>query len=237
MKPTHADLISSAGGTVEGIFVRSPGVSILAKTEITDEAVQIFRQMNCSSDEKGLAEFNSRITYLSFREVVEEDKTEAYLNKIIGELQHRSVLASYSITYLLAGVSVECCLELCAHREASVARLTSSRTKAHESPLFVCPPLQGDQESLLQAAYDNRITTAKSKDALEIQHRGLPASKAVSLTWTMNLKDLHKFFSGRFSPEGVEKELQDLIEIMCQQAHDAYPWAILTPQQYKALHT
>lgn len=40
------------------------------------------------------------------------------------------------LTWVIAGCSIEASLELIAHKEAIVARLTSSKTKAMDKPLY-----------------------------------------------------------------------------------------------------
>lgn len=48
----------------------------------------------------------------------------------------------------------------------------------------------------------------------------------------MNIKDLHKLFIGRLSPEGNETEMQEVCSLMCGKLHDMYPDFFLTPQDY-----
>ncbi len=47
-----------------------------------------------------------------------------------------AIQKDFQVTFLISGVSVETSLELIAHKEASVARLTSSKTNAMNLPLF-----------------------------------------------------------------------------------------------------
>lgn len=49
---------------------------------------------------------------------------------------NETTLQNFVVTFLISGVTIETSLELVAHKEASVARLTSSKTHAMNLPLF-----------------------------------------------------------------------------------------------------
>lgn len=237
-------LIQKAGGIVEGNFVFQPGVEILMKTEITPQASEIFSEMNIDTsrpDYEQAGEFASRVTYMSFKD--EPGDAEEYNRKMIEEYGHLSVHSCHNVTFLIAGVSVETCLELVAHSEASVARLTSSRTKAQDHPLYRIQPdssLEDFQINYLreltsQSSTDNKVEDL-SKDDREILNRMNPGAKVTALTYTMRVKDFHKTFIGRLSHHGVEREMREVCEMMCNQLHELYPLIVKTPDEYYAMN-
>jgi thymidylate synthase ThyX len=191
-----------------------------------------------------LAEFNSRLAYLSFRGSKACSRDFNY--KIARELGHLSVHASMSATFLLAGVSLETSLELVAHHEAHVARLTSSKTKAMSEPLY---RLQGtvDQRASQRDAIEKWVklrshpvacqseekTASSLSSSLEFDNMLMPGCKATALTYTMNLKDFHKLFTGRLKDQGNETEVQEICMRMCLQLHDCFPLVIRSPDAYR----
>lgn len=243
------NLITKAGGEIEGQFVLKPGVMILMKTEVTPQAQDLFEGMNIDQDRppyEQAGEFASRITYMSFRD--EPGKSsEQYNRKMIEEYGHMSVHSCHNVTFLIAGVSVETVLELVAHSEASVARLTSSRTKAMDKPLYRVVP---NSDGLVPSAQKSRLTQmtkerdihremiedntdiSEDPDVREILNRLQPGAKAGALTYTMRVKDFHKTFIGRLSHHGVEAEMREVCEMMCEQLHDLYPLIIKKPEDY-----
>jgi hypothetical protein len=135
------DLIRLSGGTIEdGLFVTRPGCLLLAKTQLNPhssvstlfDSVLIDR---ARPPYEQFAEFNSRLTYLSFRSKAGGSSAQFNHDKA-RKHGHLSVFGPLHATFLLAGISVETSLELIAHSEARVARLTSSKTKAMSAPLF-----------------------------------------------------------------------------------------------------
>jgi thymidylate synthase ThyX len=148
-RDTMEKLVTSAGGIVEDhLFVTKPGVVILETTEPTKEAINIYRTMNIHLEENennsylSSGEFKARITYLAYprEQPLDDEKTNAYHNKMIKELKHYSPYDGTTVTFLIAGVSVESGLEFVAHREATVARLTSSKTHAQDYTLYRIQP-------------------------------------------------------------------------------------------------
>ena len=152
-------------------------------------------------------------------------------------------LQQVQVTFLLSGVSVETSLELVAHKEAKVARLTSSKTLAMNLPLF---RVQGEdlwrqkayfQEVLrnrtaFEARCDPRSKKAHPTSANEIHNITLPAAKATSLCYSMILKDFNSLFIGRMGPEGNEEEVREVVRTMARILHQRYPEVILSPEDY-----
>lgn len=151
--------------------------------------------------------------------------------------------ASTSVTFLLAGIGIETSLELLAHGEASVARLTTSKTQAMSVPLF---RVQGErtqaQKDYAQGvlAYraefermrDPRTTWDSGHELFNVTNAG---NKTTALTYTMTLADYHKLFIGRIPVEGNETEVREVVRRMCTILHEAYPEIIRAPEEYEKM--
>ncbi len=243
-----ARLITAAGGVLDdsGIFVLKPGIAILNMTKEMDTGEQIYNMFNIDMERPAYerrAEFKSRITYLSFQTMAD---ATAYNKKMAQEYQHLSVHTSTQVEFLIAGVTVETCLEFVAHSEAKVARLTSSKTKAMDETLY---RLQGtEKEQEVQKAFIMDFMRLKDTLETEVKPRILSANgtefvnmlnlctKVNAFTYSMNLKDYHKLFIGRLSEHGNEQEVQEVCAYMCQQLHDLFPLVIRTPAEYYAMN-
>jgi len=237
-----ARLVEAAGGEVEeDRYVTRPGCRILARTTLSSEAAAIFEQVGIDRERpeyEQLAEFGAGLTYLSFQ----HSDAEAFNRRMARELQHLSVHAATSVTFLLAGVSVETSLELLAHAEAKVARLTSSKTRAMNETLY---RLQGSSEQrAMQRAYIEAFL--RERAVFEGQHHPREGSaddnelfnilnlgaKATALTYTMSLKDYHRLFIGRLTPQGNETEVREVCALMCRLLQADYPLVIRAPEEY-----
>jgi hypothetical protein len=240
-------LVEAAGGLVsEGLFVERPGIMLLAATALTPRSAELFEVMNIDIDRpeyEQLAEFNSRVTYLSFPD--ERSSGAADFNRrMVKEYGHLSVHSATTATFLIAGVSVETSLELVAHSEAKVARLTSSRTRAMDQTLYRVQGAESDREaqrSLVKEAVAQRTrwlaaNPAPDLDGREWRNRLNLGAKATALTFTMSIKDFHKTFIGRLSPHGVEAEVAEVCKAMCRALHLRYPLVIEPPEAYFALN-
>lgn len=233
-KQIMSDLVNKSFGHTEGNFVSKPGVMLLHNYEgLTTQSKDLFYHFNIcknQSDLLQLSEFCSRITYLSFKDTV-EDSTE-YHKKMIQTYGHLSPYSMNTPCFLIAGCSIEAMLEFVAHKEASIARLTSSMTKAMDEPLFV---IDSDIEKEyitkqleLRMEYQEKLNYLP----LEYKNRLYLANKATAFVVGMNLKDWHKTFIGRISHYGVEKEMVNLCSRICEILHTYYPLIILTPDDY-----
>lgn len=228
-------IIESSGGIVEGSFVLKPGVMVLSRTVNTSDANDLYALLNLGMDVPDYevsAEFASRITYMNFPG--NPPKAREYNKRMIEQHGHYSVHASHVVTFLIAGISTDASMELIAHREATVARFTTNRTKAQVNPLFV---LRGNAAQIeAQKEYFKYLPTrgdlvGDMPDDLEIRNRLLPA-KATALTFTMSVKDFHKTLIGRLSHTGVEEEVRNVFESMCTILHDLYPLVIRDADWY-----
>jgi len=143
-------------------------------------------------------------------------------------------------TFLVAGISIEPSLELLAHKEAKVARLTSSKTNAMNLPMF---RIQGTN-TWAQKKYIEEIIRQRHKFELsynprkawdngnEIFNITSPGCKSTTLCYSMTLKDFHSLFVGRMRPEGNENEIQEIVHEMATILHAHYPKLILSPKEY-----
>lgn len=248
-KKNHIKLITSTGGTVlDNLFITKPGVAITKVSSLTDTAKLIFDTMNINienTDAEQSAEFNSRITYLSFKD--EKDLTNRLNSNMVNKFQHLSVYNDEYVTFLISGVAVETELEFIAHNEASVARLTSSKTNAQNDPLYKLVTFDTSDEMIkiqkqlilqnitmrekLIAEYGNDFLL-KNKNNREVFNLLNVGSKAVSFTITMSLKEWHKTLIGRISNSGVELDMLETMEIIAKQLKDRYPEVIKTVEEY-----
>jgi hypothetical protein len=138
------------------------------------------------------------------------------------------------LSFLIAGVSVETSLEFCAHKEARVARLTSSKTNAMSMPLF---RVQGES-TIAQRQYLAAAATARNRsvsfkeDGLEYSNMLLPAAKATALCYSMKLADFHKLLIGRVPEPGNETEVRYVASRICSILHSHFPQYILPLENY-----
>jgi len=213
----------------------NPGVIITKQSRLTEKSKELFQLMNIDTTEDEAsqhAEFNSRITYLSFKD--EKKSSRKYNDAMINEYGHLSVYNDEYITFLISGVSVETELEFIAHNEATVARLTSSKTNAQNEPLF---RVMKDEDTYLQKQLINEQIALKNsyKDNFknqEIFNMNTFGTKAVSFTITMSLKDWHKTMIGRISHHGVELEMIEVMEEVAKKLKKQYPYLIKDIEEY-----
>jgi hypothetical protein len=237
-------LIERAGGLVEdGRYVTRPGCLLLAETRPTPEAEALFDELHLDPTRPAyerLGEFNGRITYLAFPEA---PSSAAYNEALARKHQHLSVHGPTHVTLLLAGLSIEVAFELCSHREARVARLTTSRTRAMDDPLYRLFGTDEErrwQRAQLDLLLDQRRAAGDlregSPDGRELFNRLDAGARATALTYTMSIKDFHTLFIGRLPPGGNEAELRDLCARMCSLLAPRYPLVLRPPEEYTAMN-
>lgn len=232
-------LVRETGGAIEQErFVTRPGCMLIARTAATPAGRALMQGLNIgeSADYADLAELGSRLTYLSFADAPDAERSRAYLTKVAVEAQHLSIFGASHATFLVAGIAVETSLELVAHREARVARLTTSNTKAMDAPLF---RLQGSAEAQARQRRDILAALAafgpRADGERELANMQHPGSKATALTFTMCLKDFHTLFIGRLPARGNELEVREICARMCEILHTEYPLVIREPASYAGL--
>lgn len=232
----HQQIIKAAHGITDDIFVLKTGVLLTKKSKLTTEAQQLFDQLNIDTARPAYeqhAEFNSRITYLSFRDKKESSAT--YNERMIKEYGHRSVYNDEYVTFLIAGCAVETSLEFVAHNEATIARLTSSKTKAQDAPLFKIMGYQTQPEHVEKQKKLIRQYLAQKEVANELMNVLAPGSKVVSFTVTMSVKDWHKTLIGRLSKHGVETDMLEIMEEIARQLKAHYPLFFNSIEEYYAM--
>ncbi len=245
-KKIHSELIKKAGGLVEeDLFVTKVGVLLTKKSSLSSQATELFNQLNIDtsvSESEQHAEFNSRITYLSFKN--EKTSSIEYNRKMIQEYGHRSVYNDEYVTFLIAGCSVETMLEFIAHNEATIARLTSSKTNAQNETLYriqktnLSPDFIEFQKSMVKEYLKNIKTMCNPKNDIENEICNILnlGNKAVSFTITMNIKDWHKTMIGRLSNHGVEYEMLEIMENILEILKKEYPLFFNTKEEYYSMN-
>lgn len=228
----HKKLIEAAGGEVDDIFVLKTGVRITKQSALRNNYILDTMNIDTSSQEKAHAEFNARLTYLAFKDTKEDNNN--YIDRMINEFQHRSIFNDEYVTFLIAGCSVETELEFIAHNEASVARLTSSKTNAQNEPLFKV--FGTDHEIYCQKEIIKKIIKLKDPYREQLSNEMFNmlnvGTKAVSFTITMSIKDWHKTLIGRLSNSGVETEMLDICEHIAIQLKEEYPYFFKSVEDY-----
>lgn len=147
------------------------------------------------------------------------------------------------LTWVIAGCAIETSMELIAHKEARVARLTTSKTKAMNSPLYrIYGSIHGRPiDTRFQKEMIKQIQTIRSHWALSQASQSIPQEifnmcnlgiKCTILTYSMSLSDLHKLFIGRAGIDGNESEVRDIIQMMITQAHEKFPEHIWSYSDY-----
>lgn len=226
-------IIEKSGGIVEGSIVKKPGVMITSVSKNTVEAEELFKSLNLNMNEYPHAEFNGRLTYLNFKDEVDK----GYVDRMVNQHKHLSVFNDVQITVLVAGVSIEAELEFVAHNEATVSRLTSSRTVAQNNPLYI---LTCEKEKNFLTEFnklkDSYLFESSNKDELESKNMVALCSKAVAFTISMSLKNWHKTFIGRLSHEGVEREVREVCATISELIRKDYPVIIKTVEEYYELN-
>ena len=242
-------LITKSGGIVEDdLFVIKPGVMITEVTQNTEEAKELYEAMHCNHGDDYLqsAEFKGRITYLSFKDQpITQEESLNFHDRMINEAKHLSIYAGTHVTFLIAGCTVETCLELCAHKEATIARLTSSKTMAMCENFY---RVQGEskeiQKKMIRDFLKLREENKQFWDKKGVNNEMLNTEffnmlnlgcKCNALTFTISIKDLHKLLIGRMTSFGNETEVQEICSLMCELAHQRYPLIIREPAFYRKL--
>jgi adenylate kinase len=162
-------------------------------------------------------------------------------------------------TFLLAGISLETSLEFIAHHEATVARLTSSKTMAMNVPFYrlqetggggeTSPSEEGGGEMAMrmlsylklqqsvrtQYEIEEKPYESWGSHGVELFNLTAPGCKCTAMVYTMALRDYHKLFIGRMGESGNEYEVRAVVKRMAEILHPLSPNLILTPERYLSL--
>lgn len=147
------------------------------------------------------------------------------------------------LTWVITGCSIEASMELIAHKEARVARLTTSKTKAMDKPLYrIYGSVHGVQcDTRFQKEIIKQIQMIRTKWSHSQGSKTIPqeifnmsncGNKCTALVYSMSLSDLHKLFIGRAGYNGNESEVRDIIQVMISQAHEKFPDYIWSYSEY-----
>lgn len=162
-----------------------------------------------------------------------------------------------NVSFLVAGASIETSLEFAAHGEASVARLTSSRTAAMRHPLIRILPHADPstqkyyhtamrrhraqlRQALLRGAALEHVPHAADagagRGADEIDNNADTAAKASAFVITMTLANWHRTLLGRCSRDGNEADVVDIACNIANQLHALYPLHVRNGDAYRGAH-
>jgi len=240
-KKKMIDLINKSNGIIESnMFVVEPGCIIINKTELQENANELFNDFNINNKPSYelSGEFNARLCYLSF-----SNKSTKNINDTLINLGHLSIYGDIYVTFLIAGISDEVLKEFTAHTEAKINRLTSSKTTAMNDTLY---RVFGTHEEMnLQKKYILEFMVLRNsylKDCnelnqnKEIQNMFNIGMKSTAFTFCMSVKDYHKLFIGRMPENGNEYDIRLMCKKMCIMLHELYPKIIKEPNYYENAH-
>lgn len=130
-----------------------------------------------------------------------------------------------TVSILISGISVETSLEFIAHHETKVARLTSSKTKSMNLPLFEINNYDRNMMLLIESSLKSREYFELDYDKnFENINLTLPAAKATVASFTVSLKDMHSILIGRLgNPKGNEKSVIKVATKIAVMLNKKYP--------------
>lgn len=124
------ELVLLGGGNVNGRVVTDVGVILLSETKTTDIGSQVLDIMNTNKGKFELAELNARLNYF-----LTSEKDESFIEDIIFNKKHMSVLGNVHLSFLVAGASVDTLLEFTSSR-AQMSRISTSVPKFMSDTLY-----------------------------------------------------------------------------------------------------
>ncbi len=213
-------LIEITGGKVlDNRFVLEPGVVLISKTEnvIPEDICKLFK---LTDNNKQLAELNARVTYMNFKE-----PREKYLENIVNNLHHQSILSNINLGFLVTGVKGETLLEFASGR-ANISRQTTSRTISADDTLYVAR--KEDMEYIneflkIREEYVKKHASHNSKDDIEIRNEFNLFTKAMSFTISMNLYDWIYYIDKKINQD-YEYELKVICKKIKEVIKSEYPY-------------
>ncbi len=213
-------LIEYCGGRVlDDRYVVEPGVVLISKTVnvIPEEVRELF---NLTDDNKQLAELNARITYMNFNE-----PRSGYVEDIINNKKHQSILSNINLGFLIAGVKGETLLEFVSSG-ANISRQTTSRTRSADDTLYVAneDDIPFIEEYLhLREQYLRVYPLSKDKDDIEKRNEFNLFTKAMSFTVSMNLYDWVYYVDKKIIQD-YEYEFKDICRRIKALIKKEYPY-------------
>lgn len=213
-------LIEYCGGRViDNRYVVEPGVILISKTEnlIPSSITSLF---NLTEENKQLAELNARVTYMNFKE-----SRENYIEDIINNRKHHSILSNITLGFLVAGVKGETLLEF-ASSIANISRQTSSRTKTATDTLYVTneddiPYVE--EYMALRSKYLTSHPSEEDKDDIEKRNEFNLFTKAMTFTVSMPLSEWIYYVDKKILQD-YEYELKDICRKIKYLIKKEYPY-------------
>lgn len=223
----YQQLLDFSGAAYEGRFVTSPGVREVSATQLS--APLPFCSSTGSTFVDG-GEFRARLCYLSFRGPEEgAEGAERYVEGMVKRHGHFSVWNAHVVEFLICGVTTETILELCAHREASCSRLTTSKTRARTDAfyrIFGTEEERERQKRHIEAWCAGGREAVKADGGLTVEQRNMIdlGVKCGAMTFAMSLKDYRRFLAGRLAEEGNETEVKEVARLILSHLHRSFPF-------------
>lgn len=222
-------LIELTGGKViDNRFVIEPGVILISKTENTIPK-DIAKLFNLTEENKQLAELNARITYMNFNKPRED-----YVENIINNLKHQSILSNINLGFLITGIKGETLLEFASSR-ANISRQTTSRTRSADDTLYVASKsdIPYIKEFLkMRESYLQKYPLTKDKDDIEKRNEFNLFTKAMSFTISMNLYDWIYYVDKKIIQD-YEYELKNICMKIKKLIKEEYPYIIFESDKLK----
>lgn len=222
-------LIELTGGKVlDNRFVIEPGVVLISKTEniIPTDIAKLF---NLTEENKQLAELNARITFMNFKEPRED-----YVENIINNLKHQSILSNINLGFLITGVKGETLLEF-ASSSANISRQTTSRTRSADDTLYVASERNFSYINdflKLRKSYTDKYPLTNDKDDIEKRNEFNLFTKAMSFTISMNLYDWIYYVDKKIIQD-YEYELKTICMKIKELIKLEYPYIIFESDKLK----
>lgn len=209
----------SKGEVLDDRYVLKPGVMLISKTVnlIPDDIASLF---NLTDDNKQLAELNARVTYMNFNE-----SREDYIENIINNYKHYSILSNINLGFLITGVKGETLLEFVSST-ANISRQTTSRTRSADDTLYVVS--NNDIDSVndflkIRDEYLEKYPLTKDKDEIEKRNEFNLFTKAMSFTVSMNLADWICYVDKKINQD-YEYEFQEICRRIKELIREEYPY-------------
>lgn len=210
-------LLKNSNSIYKDRFINKSGKILLFKDGILMNGIkEMFIELNISekqSDENMLAEFVSRITYLSFPKN-NNYNPEDYHNKL-KKLGHTSPYYVNETVFGFFGISLETVLEMVSSWTNSSGRLTSSKTKAMLEPFY---NINNDIEKkyiedFLKIRKKFLNSTEKEFNDYEILNRFNLSSRAGFLVSSMKEEEWEVIYNSRLN-EDTEYETKECYQFV-----------------------
>ena len=190
------NLINLAGGKLErSQIVTKPGVVMINKTvsTIPNDISELMKLNSEYSD----TDLNAKITYM-------DNKVDLF-RKVFCDYEHTSIANNVSVSFLLAGVSINTLLEFCSS-SAKMSRTNTDDAQLHLNSLYAITDRR--EIKFIEQFYRTIREEYKSvcSDDLELQNRFNLKQQAMACSVSFSLEDWTWFLKKRFNTK-FETEL------------------------------